>query len=430
MAPDDALRTDTRLKPLPQPEPGLTPEEMIRRAAALRPLLREEQEENDARGHYSPRLHQEFLKAGFYRCVQPKLFGGYEFDFPTFCRVIIEISRGHPSTGWCYTLASSHAMLIGSHWSAEAQAELFGAQGDFRSPHRAPPNGTFKRAEGGYIVNGTWSYSSGVPVCTHFTAGGLIFADGKPPLAINFIVPIDQVEILNDWGGDLNLGMRGSGSNSVRLTDVFVADRFISESSRMMSGADQRQGTPGTRLHGNPMYLGQMGGPYHTTLGAIIAGTARAACDEFEEMMRTRKVMFDHAASRLTNQENQRPFGKALNLTDAAEALTLAAAQGYMDYCARWARDRTPISADDTLRLWGMVQEACFMACEAVELLFQNSGSNASNKGNRIERYLRDVQMYRIHPAAQPWTGLARAQSYLGLPIWMFGNPPPGPPPK
>jgi len=425
MARIEALRRDTELKPLPQPESGLTPETMIARAAALRPLLRDEQDESDQRGYYSDNMHREFLKAGVYRCVQPKLFGGYEFDFPTFCKIIIEISRGHPSTGWCYTLASSHAMLIGSHWSEEAQRELFGPEGDFRSPHRAPPNGKFRKVDGGYVVNGTWSYSSGVPVCTHFTAGGLIVDEGKPPIVVNFCVPIDQVEILSDWGGDASLGMRGSGSNSVRLTEIFVADRFFSESSRMMAIADQAHGTPGTRLHGNPMYLGQMGGPYHTTLGAITAGTARAACDEFEAMMRTRAVMFDPSASRLTNQESQRPFGKALNLTDSAEALTLAAAQGYMDYCARWAKDRTPISADDTLRLWGMAQEACFMACEAVELLFQNSGSTAANKGQRIERYLRDVQMYRIHPAAQPWTGLARAQSYLGLPVWMFGNPPP-----
>ena len=423
---NEPLAGDVKIKPVPQPEPGLTPEELIRRAAALRPKLRAQQDEADERGYYTDEIHREFLEAGVYRCVQPKLFGGYEFDFPTFCKIIIEIGRGHPSSGWCYTLASSHAMLIASHWPPQAQAELFGPAGDFRSPHRAPPNGKFTRVEGGYRVSGTWSYSSGVPVSTHFTAGGLIFEEGKPPVGVNFTVPIAEVEILPDWGGDKNLGMRGSGSNSVRLTDVFVADRFITESSRMMASADQRNGTPGTKLHGNPMYLGQMGGPYHTTLGAITTGTARAACDEFEEMMRSRPVMFSPGASRLHNQESQRPFGKALNLTDSAEALTLAAAQGYMDYCARWARDRTPISMDDTMRLWGMAQEACFMACEAVELLFQNAGSTASNKGQKIERYLRDVQMYRIHPAAQPWTGLVRAQTHLGLPVWMFGNPPPG----
>ena len=49
---------------LPVPEPDLTPQELIARAAALKPLLRQQQAENDERGSYSPELHQAFLKAG------------------------------------------------------------------------------------------------------------------------------------------------------------------------------------------------------------------------------------------------------------------------------------------------------------------------------------------------------------------------------
>ncbi len=62
---------------LPVPEPDLTPDELVARAAALRPLLRAQQDENDARGTYSEELHQAFLKAGLYRTMQPKMFGGY-----------------------------------------------------------------------------------------------------------------------------------------------------------------------------------------------------------------------------------------------------------------------------------------------------------------------------------------------------------------
>jgi hypothetical protein len=54
------------------------------------------------------------------------------------------------------------------------QREIFGPAGDFRSPHRAAPAGTFERAEGGYIVNGVWTYSSGVPISTHFIGGAVI----------------------------------------------------------------------------------------------------------------------------------------------------------------------------------------------------------------------------------------------------------------
>ncbi len=52
---------------MPVPEPDLTPQELIARAAALKPLLRQQQAENDERGSYSPELHQAFLNAGLYR---------------------------------------------------------------------------------------------------------------------------------------------------------------------------------------------------------------------------------------------------------------------------------------------------------------------------------------------------------------------------
>jgi 3-hydroxy-9,10-secoandrosta-1,3,5(10)-triene-9,17-dione monooxygenase len=141
---------------IPAPEPGLTPKELIARAAAFRPKLRAEQDQNDERGTYSEELHKAFLKAGFYRTTQPRLFGGYEFDLATFYRVMLEISRGHPGVGWCLALAASHAFEIASHWPEQAQIELFGKDGHFIAPHRAPPLGMLKPVEGGYMMSGTW----------------------------------------------------------------------------------------------------------------------------------------------------------------------------------------------------------------------------------------------------------------------------------
>ena len=82
------------------PEPDLTPEAMIERATALQPRLRAEQDETERRGRYSEALHREFRKAGFYRCLQPRRFGGCEFDVKTYYRLGIELSRGDPSVGW------------------------------------------------------------------------------------------------------------------------------------------------------------------------------------------------------------------------------------------------------------------------------------------------------------------------------------------
>ena len=420
MQPIDAVKLSAARAAIPQPEPGLTPEVLVARAADMRALLREAQEENDRRGHYSDAIHQKFAAGGFYRVVQPRMFGGYEFDFVTFVRLIMEISRGHPATAWCYTLASSHAFLVGAHWPEEAQCELFGAQGDFRAAQKASPAGTFKRVDGGFLIDGVFSFCSGIPVATHFIGAGIVPAGNDSVRGIYFIVRRDQLTILADWGGEASLGMQGSGSNSVKLTGVFVPDHHIVDSNMLLSSEQFVGGTHGTRLHQNPMYLSVIGGAYHCEFGAITTGAARAALDEYEHILRTRKMPGGQAL-KLNDPESQRAFGQAINLTDSAEALTLAAAQLYMDQCHRWAKDGSPITARDTMQVWGIAREACLMACEAVEMLFQTAGATVCLPGQRLQRYFRDVQMYRIHVTAQPQVATLTAQTHLGMPT-AFGS--------
>src|SRR5215471_10075903 len=126
---------------VPAPEPGLTATEIVVRAAALKPRLRAEQDEAERLGHYTEGMHEEFVRAGFYRMLQPRRFGGYEFDLPTFWRAMVQISEGDPGSGWCLTLGSHHAFVVGSFWPERAQREIFGPDGEFRSPHRPLPGG-------------------------------------------------------------------------------------------------------------------------------------------------------------------------------------------------------------------------------------------------------------------------------------------------
>ena len=89
----------TRPTEVPVPEPDLKHEEMIARARALRSMVREEAEAAERRGYHSEALHNEFVKAGFYRCLQPRRFGGYEFDIRTFFKTMVEIASGDPGIG-------------------------------------------------------------------------------------------------------------------------------------------------------------------------------------------------------------------------------------------------------------------------------------------------------------------------------------------
>ena len=88
-----------RIQEVPIPEPDLTPETVIARARALIPGVRDQQDEAERLGHHTAELDRQFAAAGFYRILQPRRFGGYEFDLPTFWQVMLAVSAGDPGTG-------------------------------------------------------------------------------------------------------------------------------------------------------------------------------------------------------------------------------------------------------------------------------------------------------------------------------------------
>jgi 3-hydroxy-9,10-secoandrosta-1,3,5(10)-triene-9,17-dione monooxygenase len=69
------------------------------------------------------------------------------------------------------------------------------------------------------------------------------------------------------------------------------------------------------------------------------------------------------------------------------------------------------------MRVWGISREGCQAACEAVEMLFKSVGASVVRRGERLQRYFRDAQMYRVHFQSQAITPMVRAQVELGLPI-------------
>jgi 3-hydroxy-9,10-secoandrosta-1,3,5(10)-triene-9,17-dione monooxygenase len=277
------------------------------------------------------------------------------------------------------------------------------------------PAGTFEPADGGFIVSGTWSYSSGIPYATHFCGGALIPGEDGRPRPANFFVAKDKVTMLSDWGGDVALGMQGSGSNSVRLEQVFVPHHHIAYGDVLFGqDIDWRQGTPGARLHGNPMYLGVVGGPYHLCFSAIMSGAARAAFDEYEVLLCERRAYGGSPGKMNADPDVTRHVGEVLTLIECAEAIMFGAMEHWDGYLDRWRRTGEGLSNEDTMRMWAMGRQSSFMSCQAVEIMFHSSGVASANRGQRLQRYFRDVQMFRIHPSSQNWVPDARGQTHFG----------------
>lgn len=378
------------------PEPELTPEELIARAVALRPLLIEQQAEVEERTFYSEEMHERFLAAGFYRLYIPRRYGGYEFDLTTYARVVQELSRGCVSTGWCAALTSGHALQIASWFPERAQAEIFG-DGDFRAASVAAPVGMATRTEDGWELNGKVGYASGIPYATHYMGQALTMdgAAGDEPRQLLFVAPSDQYTRLDDWGD--TLGLKGSGSHSITFTNAQLPAGWVLEDTNMVD-VDVSEGTLGLRLHGNPLYGGRAAGPFTISLAAVLVGAAYNALDELEQLMRTKKTFLPPQKLRIYDDDNQRWFGEAMARIALLEAAVHGAAEMHMGFCRRYAEQGIPFRYEDDMLVAAIAREAMLDLWQVMALdLFRAAGSSGAVNGQRMERVFRDMSMIAGH---------------------------------
>ncbi|MEV4920241.1 acyl-CoA dehydrogenase family protein [Streptomyces tirandamycinicus] len=377
--------------PVAPPEPDLTPDEIVARAEALASTLVERQAETERRGFYAEDTHEAFARAGFYRILVPRRYGGYEFGPETFMKVSMALARGCPSTGWMYLFGAAHALVVGTLFDEATQAELF-ADGDFVCPATVAPSGSARPdGEDGWIVDGTWGYCSGAPYATHFIGHTLVApGEGEPPAPMLFIAPRAEFERLDDWGAQL--GLKGSGSHSIRIRDGRIPGRFTLGGHLSQMAITER--TPGRTLHG-PEYGG---GPLSfmlLELGVLAVGMAKGALDAYEELMRARTTAFFPIVPRTEDPDYQFRYGEATGMIAAAEAAVLHATQQWQALCLKEA---AAFTREEELRLATISREAVRLAWRAVEgQLFPTAGSSSVRAGERVERVWRDLSTLHSH---------------------------------
>jgi 3-hydroxy-9,10-secoandrosta-1,3,5(10)-triene-9,17-dione monooxygenase len=374
------------------PEPSLTASAMIERAREMVPVLRARQAECESLGRILPQTNDEFVRAGFYRILQPRRFGGYEFDLPTFARVMIEVSRGCPSSGWVLALTAGHAIMLSAFFSEDAQVDVYGVDGEFRGPSRTPTSVSARPVEGGYLLNGTWDYVSGCDIATH-VIGGIAVADAEPRVAI---VKRADFSIVDDWN---TIGMRGTGSRTVVVRDAFVPAYRTILPMRDDFGS---RNAPGRRVHNNPMYVsGRLVSVLFEEMAAVAVGVARGALDVYERELCSTRLSLPPRALRSEVPEYQRHFGEAWSMIETAEALVMHIAHQYMHFAREDAEGDVPFSDERDLHLQLLEQYATRLAGDAVDLMFRTCGTHVAQSDSALQRYFRDMAVIKTHIAAQ-----------------------------
>ena len=362
---------------------------LIEAAREIRPLLRERQQQTEDNGRFAPDVNEYLIEHGFYKMLMPEKFGGLEIGVANYYTVISEIARGCPSTAWCVSLACAHSLTLASYWGEEAQREIFGQLGYMIAPASGNPMGaTARRVEGGIVLSGKWRYCSGAPYSTHFFPTVIVpTSDTEPEYRAWAIVKREDYTVLDDWGAVI--GMKGSGSNGIEMQEVFVPEHHLCPETWATSVEEP---TVGYWVHGNPEYSGVFFGFAEGEVAAVAVGLGYAACDEYERIIRTTKAPFSASGTlRADNDDWRRVLGMSMSRVDAASATLVRNGEIYAEYGRQVVAGEAAFDASRSMRLNNshfVVEE---LVWEALQDLIRTAGTSASQDGQRMQRYFRDI---------------------------------------
>jgi 3-hydroxy-9,10-secoandrosta-1,3,5(10)-triene-9,17-dione monooxygenase len=331
------------------------------------------------------------LDAGFYRLLQPRCFGGYEFDLPTFAKVMMEIAAGCPSTGWGVAFTAGHIHVLGKY-REHVQAEVYGARGDCRAPLvEGQINSTARPVEGGYMVSGTFDNSSGIDVSTHFFGFSKVTTANSdtPPPQILALFDRDQYSIERNWN---MLGMQGTGSHRTVVDEQFVSADRCPEPMSVMGGITPLK----DRFLDNPMYVGPSFNVLMTEIASVAVGIGFGTLELYEATLR-RGTIPRGFTKRIDDRGYQVYYGEAWALLETARTALVGMAGEYMAACEHEVTHPGSFTGEKGWMMGVVAQQCVRMAGDATTTLFRTAGTTAYQLGSPLNRYFRDMSTLLSH---------------------------------
>src|SRR5215472_9432564 len=354
-------------------------EELLARAEALVPVLRE----RAARAEKLRRLPDETIadlhSSGLFRMLQPVRVGGSELPYRALFELTAIIGQGCGSTAWVLANLAAHHWLLGM-WHPEAQEEIWGTSPDsLISSALIFPRGRARRVEGGYRLSGRWAFSSGVDYSTWNMFGAVVSDEetgqNEPRM---FLVPASDYTVIDTWQV---IGLAGTGSKGVEVRDVFAPACRTLSTERIRGGPNR-----GSELNPGTLYKLPAVSLFGFAIAGVSLGIARGAIQHFAE---------------------------AAALADAAEAIVLRDC----DEATRITEAGVVPSLEQRARYRRDGAFAASLCTKAVDLLFAASGGAAVYERNPIQRAFRDVHGANAHYMLN-WnvSGAVYGRVALGLP--------------
>jgi indole-3-acetate monooxygenase len=374
----------------------------------IEPLLRAHATDAELERHQPEAIVEAIRSRGLNRMWRPRALGGLEVDPMMAFQVFEEVSRFDSAAGW-NLLLSTAIDALGAWFEDEGAKEIFGRPastfaGSFFPPRRAVP------VDGGYRVTGQTPFASGAHQAQWFIGLAHIHDGDTPrlakdgsPVTLMTMCPADNATILDTWR---TLGMRGTGSHDVVMTDVFVP----SHHTAVLAPYEKPGGAYEGSLYKLSLWPGIAG------QGIVSLGIARAAIDDLLELA-ARKTPSYLAAPLRNRVTVQATIGEA--------QATVGAARAYLHEALREVWDQAlkghVIDMPGKMKLQLAGTHAVMMGAKVVDLVHTAVGTSGIRDEYRFQRHFRDAHTITQHA----YTSAARYESggqyFLGVPIeWPF----------
>ncbi|MEN3308434.1 MAG: hypothetical protein V7603_4636 [Micromonosporaceae bacterium] len=370
------------------------------RARELFPLLRGRAKDIDDRRHLTEDVVAAFTGAGFIRTLVPRRWGGLDLGFTEAMAVTIEVARACGSMGWVGSFWMDHPQWV-ALYPERAQQEVWADGPDARIATSFAPVGQVTRVADGFLLSGDWAWASGVGYSDWVMLGGLVRDPDTAADSRLFLVPTADVAVVDTW---FSAGLRGSGSDNVVATGVFVPEY------RTLAMRAVREGqTPGASAHPTPVLTAPLMTHAGYAMVAPAIGIARGVIDAWRDNARTKAHTYtrEQVSAALPMQLK---LAEATVLVDAAEML--------VRQCLTAVESGRATLLEDRVRHRRDISFAMRMVTRAVDDLMQLAGASALRDTSPIQRGWRDVRavsshvMLNFNAAAENYGRLA-----LGLPL-------------
>ena len=378
---------------------------MIARAKALIPHLRDRAARTEELRRLPPETERDLHDTGLFRIVQPKRVGGSEFDYVALVDCADALGQADASVAWNFANLASHHWMLGM-FDKRAQDLVWKNADALIASSFIFPAGRARKVDGGYVLRGSWPFSSGVDSCEWNMLASVVSSDDEAD-GIEyriFLLNKSDYKIKDTWNAT---GLRGTGSNDVEVNDAFVAEPMTLAVSDLAGGP-----TPGSVVNPNALYELPVFSLFPYVLSGVALGNAQACLDDYIEVARHRASTYNRA--KLADlQSTQIKIAEASAKIDAARLIMRSTSIGAM---ADARHGHVPDTAAKT-RLRRDGAYSVNLCTEAVSLLFSASGARGLFTIGALQRQFRDAHAINSHLAFNfDAAGTNYGRVALGLP--------------